>query len=242
MMALIFGHRGASAYAPENTLAAYRLAEEMGAHGIEIDVQCCKDGEVVVLHDPFLDRVSSGKGYVWEHTLAELKAMDFGIRFPDKYAGEQIPTLDEVLDLIAASPMALNIEIKSTPFRYDPTLVEKTCKKVLAHGKAVAEKTIISSFDHQCLKAYQKLDPQMQIGLLYSANLYRPGDYARTVEANAIHPFYMMLDEAGVSNCKEQGIQVNVWTVDEPKDIKKMIALGCDRIITNRPDVGLSCL
>ena len=242
IMAQIFGHRGASAYAPENTMAAYRLAQELGAHGVEIDVQCAKDGEVVVLHDAFLDRVSNGRGYVWEYTVKELKALDFGIHFPDRYAGEQIPTLDEVLDFIAHSPMALNIEIKSSPYRYDQTLVKKIHDKVTRYGKSVSEKIILSSFDHRCLREYRLLNPQMPLGLLYSANLYLPGDYAAAVGAQAIHPHYQMIDAQGVRNCKERGIQINTWTVDDPADIKRMLVLGCDRIITNRPDVGLSCL
>lgn len=240
-MTYIFGHRGASAYAPENTLAAFRLAEEMGADGIGIDVQCCKDGEVVALRDSFFHQVSGGKGCVWEYTLKELKSMNFGNGFPEVFQGEKAVSLDEVLEWISQSGISLNIELKSSPYCHDPALAEKIYRSIENFGQKVKRKISFSSFDHQCLLEYQKLDRDAKIGLLYKANLRRPGDYARMVGADSIHPYFMMIDEEGMDNCQELAVEVNVWTVDEPGDIRKMLRWGCDRIFTTKPDLAVQC-
>lgn len=238
-MTMIFGHRGASAYAPENTLSAFRLAEEMGADGIGIDVQCCKDKEAVVLRDSFFHQVSGGRGCVWEYTLKELKAMDFGIGYSERFQGEQVASLDEVLDMISHSSMALSIELKSSPYCHDPALAERVYRSIKNFGTALKDKISLSSFDHQCLREYQKLDRDAKIGLLYNANLRCPGDYARLVGADAIHPYFMMIDEEGLDNCRELAVDVNVWTVDEPGDIRKMLRWRCDRIFTSKPDMAV---
>lgn len=240
-MTKIYGHRGASAYAPENTLSAFRLAEEMGAEGIGIDVQCCKDGEAVVIRDSFFHQISGGRGCVWEYTLKELKKMDFGEGIPEQYRQEKIASLDEVLEMIAHSQMGLNIELKSSPYCHDPALAEKIYRSIENYGTSLKKKVSFSSFDHQCLREYQKLDPDAKIGLLYNANLRRPGDYARMVGADSIHPYFMMLDEEGVDNCQELAVEVNVWTVDEPRDIRKMLRWECDCIFTTKPDLAVQC-
>ena len=116
-MTKIFAHRGASAYAPENTLAAFDLTQRLGADGIELDVQLTKDGEVVVIHDETIDRTGTGKGNVRDHTLAELKKLSFHNRM-EQYRGEQIPTLREVLDLVKNGDMEVNIELKTGIFWY----------------------------------------------------------------------------------------------------------------------------
>ena len=127
-MTEIFAHRGASGYAPENTLEAFRLAMEQGADGIELDVHLTKDGEVVVIHDETLDRTSDGQGKVRDYTLEELKKFSFHNHI-EKYKGVQIPTLKEVLDLVENSSMKVNIELKTGIYWYEG-IEEKTMEIV----------------------------------------------------------------------------------------------------------------
>lgn len=241
-MALIYAHRGASAYAPENTLAAFRLAEQMHADGIELDVTHSKDGALVVIHDDLVDRTSNAKGFVWDYTLEELKALDFGSWFSPQYAGECLPTLDEVLAFIASSPLALNIEIKSITTHSDATLAKDVCDCILRYPRAVQDKLIISSFDHACLRDVLAYIPDAKTGLLYSGNLLNPGDYANACGATAIHPHYELIDSEGVINCIQQGINVNVWTVNTPEAMHHCQNLGCHTIITNYPDIARNLL
>ena len=131
-MTKVFAHRGASGYAPENTLQAFSLAQEQGADGIELDVQLTKDGEVVVIHDETIDRTSTGKGYVRDYTLEELKKFSFHNHM-EKYKGVKIPTLREVLELVKPGKMEVNIELKTGIFWY-PDIEEKTMKIVEEAG------------------------------------------------------------------------------------------------------------
>ena len=114
----VYGHRGASGYAPENTLEAFAIAAEMKADGVELDVHFSKDGQVVVIHDDKIDRVSNGQGKVKEYTLEELRSFDFGYKFYGERRGIKIPTLDEVYALLAPTGMTVNVEIKAS----DPTI------------------------------------------------------------------------------------------------------------------------
>ena len=143
-MTKVFAHRGASGYAPENTLEAFALAGEQGAQGIELDVQLTKDGEVVVIHDETIDRVSTGKGAVRDYTLEELRRFSFH-NHKKEYEGVQIPTLREVLEQVKPGGMEVNIELKTGIYWY-PGLEEKTVELVKAAG--MENRVIYSSFNH----------------------------------------------------------------------------------------------
>ena len=229
----IFAHRGASAYAPENTLDAFRLADEMGADGIEIDVHITKDGEIVVAHDFETDRVALQNGNIPALTLKELKAMNFGAH---KGGVAQVPTLAETLDFIKFTSMKLNIEIKAGPVVYDK--IEARLLEMAAKW-GLGDRIIYSSFNHYHLKVIKAMDESAQIGLLYNSALYEPWHYAAFVGADAIHPYYVTLLAPGVvPGCHASNIAVNPWTVDDPEHIKMLCALGVDNIITNVPDVA----
>ena len=131
-MTKIFAHRGASGYAPENTLPAFAMAEQQGADGIELDVQLTKDGEVVVIHDEKIDRTGTDRGYVRNYTLQELKNLSFHNQM-ERYRGVKIPTLREVLELVKPGKMQVNIELKTGIFWY-PEIEEKTMKIVKDAG------------------------------------------------------------------------------------------------------------
>lgn len=236
---VIFAHRGASAYAPENTMASFRKALELGAGGIELDVQLSLDGQVVVIHDEKVDRTGNQKGWVKDFSLAELKSMDFGSWFKPEFKNERIPTLTEVLELVTPAGIILNIELKNGPIFY-PGIEEKVVSLVRAYN--MTERTIISCFNHYSLLEVKKTAPEFKIAPLYMEGLVAPWEYAKRLGAYAIHPlFYNIIPEI-VMGCKENGIAVNPFTVDQPELIKRMALLGVDGIITNVPDVALKAV
>jgi len=238
METMIQAHRGASAYCPENTLEAFSKAIEQGADGIELDVHLSKDGEIVVAHDERLERVSNGTGYINDLTLEELKSLDFAKLHPSTVC--RIPTLAEVFSLVKPSSLSVNIELKTTERLY-PGLCEKLVG--LAEEFGVGERILYSSFNHYSLREIKQLNPKAKIGLLYQLGMVDPWVYANYVGADAIHPHYYiiaMLPET-VGRCHENGVKVNVWTVDDGESIKLMLKSGVDGIITNKPDVAAAC-
>ena len=236
---VVFAHRGASAYAPENTMASFRKALEMGAGGIELDVQASSDGHLVVIHDEAVDRVSNGKGMIRDKTLMELKSLDFGSWHSQNYKNERIPELFEVLELLASGNVILNIEIKNGPVFY-PGIEQKVADAVKSYG--MVNRTIISSFNHYSLVKIRKADPEMRTAILYVAGLYEPWVYAKHVGAEAINPLFYNIVPEVMKGCIENGIKVNPFTVDGPEHIKSMALAGVDGIITNVPDVAIKTI
>ena len=151
----IWAHRGASGYAPENTLESFELAIEQKADGIELDVQMTKDGELVVIHDETIDRTGNGTGRVQDHTLKELKALNFNKTHPE-YASAKIPTLREVYELVKPSGITVNVEMKTGVYFY-PGICGKVLE--LAEEMGMKERIWYSSFNHSTLVALKKLDP-----------------------------------------------------------------------------------
>ena len=234
-MAKILAHRGASAYRPENTLPAFRLAMEQGAHGFELDIHLSSDGEVVVAHDLELERVSDGTGRICDHTLAQLKGFNFNNLFPEQ-GPCTVPTLGEVYELIAHTGHIVNVELKSIQEAY-PQMPEKLIR--LEKEYAMEGRVLYSSFNHHSLMEIRKLAPGAEIGLLYELHMVHPWVYAEYVSATAIHPHYYTILAAPetVPECHKRGIAVNVWTVDDAQIIKLLAGYGVDSIITNKPDV-----
>jgi glycerophosphoryl diester phosphodiesterase len=232
---LNFAHRGASHAAPENTLAAFLLAVEMGADGVEFDVQLSKDGEVVVIHDFVLETTTDGRGAVRDHTLGELKALDAGSRFSAEFAAERIPTLQEVVDAVGDA-LLLNIELKTASWR-DDGLAAAVGRLIVDRG--LEERVVVSSFSPLAVQWMRRHQPVVPRGLLYAPDspwfLRRP--WARLLlRPDALHPYYTMVDEGMMAWARARGYHVNVWTVDEVDAMRELIELGADGIITNRPD------
>lgn len=236
---LIQAHRGASAYAPENTLPAFQMAVDMGADGIECDIHMSKDGQFVVCHDTTVDRVSNGSGAIADMTLREIKALDFGSSFSEKYRGVTAPTLDEML-VVVGGMKVINIEIKR--FEHEMGLVQAL---TLFHGclekHGVLDRVIVSSFDAEALSALKRLYPDMPICLLYSKLRYACHK-AEKMNCRAIHPHFVHLTAATVRRAHNKGMQVNCWTPNTEQEILSQIRLGCDGIITNYPDKALKLL
>jgi glycerophosphoryl diester phosphodiesterase len=232
---LNFGHRGAPKAAPENTLASFQKAREMGADGVELDVMLCADGEVVAMHDFVVERTTDGHGRVRDLTLAQLKALDAGAWFGPQFAGERVPTLREVAAW-AADHMLLNIELKSVSIRADG-LEEKVIAIVREYG--LEHRVVLSSFNPLALRRVKKIAPTLHTGLLYAGHLpiYLRRAWLRPlVRPNALHPQYEMVTDAYLWWARRKGYRVNVWTPDQTLDMQRLIDQKMDMIITNRPD------
>ena len=238
MVAQIWAHRGASAYAPENTLAAFSQAIQMGAQGIELDVHLSKDGELVVIHDETVDRTSNGTGSIAELTLKELKAMDFSNGF-EGFTGTRIPTLTEVYELIKPTALCLNVEVKC-----DVVMYLGIWDKLIAleRDMGMQGRVLYSSFNHDVLTRIRAIEPDAQIGLLYNGFPKSPLYDSNRLGANAVHPHYLaVLRHPDIfCDCQRSGICVHVWTVDDPAAIQSLLRHSVDAIITNRPDVALA--
>ncbi len=230
---LNLAHRGANTLAPENTMAAFRKAVEVGATGLEFDVQLSKDGSVVVIHDEKLERTTSGSGLVKDYTLEELQRLDAGKWFGEEYAGEKIPTLDQVLDEFNSTELVYNIELKSGIVLY-PGLEEKVIEAVKRRN--LADQVVLSSFNHYSLVTCRELNKEMRTGMLYVAGLYEPWEYALKLGCYSVHPlFYHLQHPELVSSFREHNLAIYAWTVNEPAYMELMVAGGIDAIITDRP-------
>lgn len=238
-MQVIYGHRGASGYAPENTLEAFELAAKMGAAGVELDVHLSKDGELIVAHDEAIDRVANGSGLIREMTTAELKKFRFNKTHPE-YENATVPTLREVYELLKPYGLHINVELKNSRIHYKG--LEEKCIE-LAAELGMTDRVLYSSFNHHSLLHVKEIDASLPCGLLYDATLVRPWIYAKDLGMNALHPHFSELLIPG--ECEEAhvlGLEVNPWTVNEEKDIIATIKAGADRIITNYPDRALALL
>ncbi len=236
---LVLAHRGASDVAPENTLAAFRAALAVGADGFELDVTRCATGEIVVIHDDTVDRTTDGSGRVNTMSFSALRELDAGSWFAPQFRGERIPLLSEVLDLPQASASVpgcrVNIEIKGMSLRSDG--IEREVAD-LVRARRLQEQVLLSSFNPLALWRAARVAPDLRRGLLYAADLpiYLARAWARhLVHFDALHPQHRLLNEQYVSWVRSKGYRLNVWTVDDPRTMQQMVALGVDALITNRP-------
>lgn len=236
----IWAHRGASTCAPENTLEAFQYAISLGVQGMELDVHLCADGIPVVIHDADVARLSNGRGRVKDLTLAQLKELDFS-KGNSRYAGAQIPALEEALDLMKPSGVFMNIEIKTNAVYYPG--IEETIIK-LAKKMQLQQRILYSSFNHYTLQRILRLDSRARIGVLYGNALTSPEYYAEYLGAYAIHPPYaqVLRCPALVENCHRRGIRVHAWTANAPGSMVKLCQLGVDALVTDRPDLAISLL
>ncbi|MHB8628322.1 MAG: glycerophosphodiester phosphodiesterase [Aggregatilineales bacterium] len=236
---LVFGHRGASFDAPANTLAAFRLARQMGADGVELDTSLTADGVPVVIHDFSVDETTDGTGRVRDFTLAQLKNLDAGSYFDHTFREERIPTLAEALDEIGPD-MVVNIELKSTSWRNHG--LESAVLAVIRKMHAT-RRVLISSFNPFALRRFYHLAPNIPIGFLYAPDT---PVYLRlfmlAIPHQARHPRHDMVSKRFMDWAHGHRYRVNVWTVDNPLRMAALRDLGVDAIITNRPDVLLEVL
>ena len=232
---LIWAHRGASAYAPENTFTSFEKAVELQADGIELDIQLTKDDRNVVIHDETLERTSNGKGWVKDYTLSQLRALDF--RYPKKFpnaAPEKIPTMEEVFELIRPTGLTINIELK-TGIVFYPQLEEKILR--MTREFRMEDRVIYSSFNHYTIRKIQELNPRAKTGLLYQDGYIDMPSYGRRLNVNALHPaLYNLQYPDFLKDCARYGLDVNVWTVNKKEYMQTCVEMGVHGIITNYPD------
>ena len=238
---LVFAHRGACKVAPENTLPAFEAAVQMGADGVELDVQYSSDGALVIFHNPRLNQTTDGEGRVTSHPLADLRKLDAGSWFDPKFAGTRIATLDEVLDLLKGK-LLVNIEIKAL----DSATMGLGADVVKAvRGHSMEDQVVMSSFNPMALRRAKGAGPEIEAGLLLAPDLPGWTRWAFTrnfSRANGLHPELPMVDEAYMVEARKLNLPVRVWTVNEPADMQRMIDLGVDGIITDYPDRALALL
>jgi len=228
-----FAHRGASGYAPENTMAAFVKAVQLGANAIETDVQMTKDGQLVLIHDETLRRTAGIDGWVKDYTLAELKELDFGGWYGESYRDERIPTLGELLDFAKEHDLYLNVELKNGVVPY-PELELRTAELIRKAG--MIDRVIISSFNHYSLVLMKQLAPDIQTAILYMEGLYEPWAYAKRVGASALHPIYLAVTKEWVTQAREAGIRYHPFTVNGEAEMAALLQAGVDGIITDYPD------
>ncbi|MCI5650021.1 MAG: glycerophosphodiester phosphodiesterase [Fusicatenibacter sp.] len=238
MKTKVWAHRGASGYAPENTLEAFLLAAEQGADGVELDVQMTKDGELVVIHDEVIDRVSDGKGHVKDHNLEELKKFHFNTLHPE-YQMAVIPTLREVYECLKPTGMTINVELKTGIFWY-PDLEKKVLE--LTKELEMEDRVIYSSFNHYSIQKILNLNPDAKTGILYGDVIVDVVDYAKRLGTGALHPaLYHTYMGDFLKEYVNSELQVHVWTVNDKREIQRLMDAGVDAVITNYPDVAVTC-
>ncbi|MDQ0116184.1 glycerophosphodiester phosphodiesterase [Paenibacillus harenae] len=239
---MIIAHRGASGYAPENTMAAFELAERLGADFIELDIRMSKDGELVIIHDKTVDRTTDKTGYVHDFTLRELQGMDAGSFFDAKYANETIVTLEEVMYAFGGK-IGILIEIKD-PQLY-PGIEGKLAKTVRRYeliqdiaGIGAHDSVQIQSFDFESMRRMHTLLPDIPVAVLINADQHPLTD--ETLDklasyASSINVSHDLLDEDLVREIHDRNRKVMAWTIRKDQDMERMKELGVDGIITDYP-------
>ena len=237
---LIIAHRGFRAKYPENTLAAFRAAEDAGAPALELDATLTRDRRVVVIHDDAVDRTTDGGGSVADFTLEELKRLDAGAWFDPRFAGERIPTLAEVFGAVGEE-MGINIEIKGGAVEPDfpSDAIERQVTRLISERNA-RHRVLVSSFDRDALIRVRELDAQCRIGVL-TADPVTENDVAlcRRLDAFSLNPDHRNVDKAGMDRLRGAGFRVFPYTVNDPMEIERLLDLGVDGVITDDPAVAL---
>lgn len=236
---IVIAHRGASAYYPENTLPAFRGAAEMGAEMIELDVTMSGDGVPVVFHDAKLHKHTNGSGLVSNHSLAELKKLDAGGWFSSEYAGEEIPTLEEVLQF-AQGKIAVNIEIKTEAVtdRVEGGVEEKAIALVKEYG--MEDHVLFSSFDYRAVAHLKELAPSLSAALLYSpkqSDKQLPSQLLAGYRADAFNCHYSQLNRKRLRDIREHEIPVFIYTVNRERRMRRLIGQGVKGIFSDKPDL-----
>lgn len=235
-MTEIFAHRGASGYEPENTMESFRLADRLGADGIEFDVHLTKDGIPVIIHDEKTDRTSNGSGYVKDMTLEELRKFNFHGKFPEDKQYD-IPTLEQVLEFAKDTELKINIELKTDVFEY-PGIEEKVLKFVYDLG--LQKKVILSSFNPDSVERVKKQYPEIVTALITEIPEEKDTDTAGRIGATALHPSKKHFDIKSLEKIYfESGLDLRVWTLNKEDEIQAFFDKGVTGIFTNYPDIAL---
>lgn len=227
-------HRGYSAKYPENTMMAFEKAYEAGADGIELDVHPTRDGELVIIHDETLERTTDGTGNVHDYTLQELRKWNAAARFDGVDEFCPIPTLREYLIWAKKKDLYTNIELKNNKIYYSG-LEEMAVGLVKSLG--MTKQVIFSSFNHPSLSKAKQLLPEVGMGLLCKKPLSNAGEYVKLCGVDFLHPESIHVGEKTLKNCRRNGVKINAWIVNEEEEIRRVICLGLDGIITDEVEL-----
>lgn len=228
------GHRGAKGHAPENTLASFNLAVQMGVQAVETDVHFSRDGEIVLIHDHTVDRTTDGHGFVKELTVAQLKELDAGAWYGGQFAGERILTLAEFLAWAHGQNVGVALEVKNGPIYY-PGIAEKTLRLVREYE--MLDKAILISFDHFVVREAKMIEPRVATGILYAGRLVDPVAAARAAGADSLNPAWAFVTPDLVQQAHDAGLAVSPWCPNDLESLRYLDALGVDSIGTDYPDL-----
>ena len=217
---LRIGHRGARAYAPENTLTSFKKALEIGVDAVELDVRKTKDNQLVVIHDADVKRTTDGEGLVSELTLKEIKSFS-------AEKGEKIPTLQEALDFLDKK-VKVFIELKEAG-------VEEQVLSIV-HERGLEKNVVIVSFLEDALKKVRALDKDIETGLIYAKHK-NPVKAALELKANYLLALYRFTHTANVQQAHENGLKIIVWTINNPEEVEEYVKKGVDGITSDKPDI-----
>jgi glycerophosphoryl diester phosphodiesterase len=228
---LLIAHRGASGHAPENTLGAFKKAVSLGASFIETDLQLTRDARLVAIHDESVNRTTNGKGLVHEMSLAELRRLDAGSWFGSEYAGERIPTVDEILEFAKKYDVVFYLEIKPG----GAWGAEHALVAALRESNQIA-RTVVISFDPAILASARKLEPTLMTALLYDGNIEKPLDQALDVGARQLAVRGDLVTPWLLSAARKKDLQIVCWTINHSAHIRLLMAAGVDGVISDYPD------
>jgi len=216
---LRIGHRGARAYAPENTLRSFKKALEIGVDAVELDVRKTRDNQIVVIHDADVKRTTNGEGLVSELTLREIQSFSS--------EGEKIPTLEETLDFLGKK-VKVFIELKEVG-------IEEQVISIIRH-KGLEKNVVIVSFLEDALKKVRELDKDVETGLIYAKHK-NPIKAALELKAQYLLALYRFIHTANVEKAHQNGLKVVVWTINNPAEVEEYAKKGVDGIASDKPDI-----
>jgi len=229
---LVIAHRGASGHAPENTLAAFRKAVSLGAAFIETDLQLSRDAHFVAIHDATVDRTTGGHGPVRDLALAELRRLDAGSWFGSEFAGERIPTLEEILDFSKKHDVVFYLELKPSGSSWGG---EHALIGALRESGEIPRAVVIS-FDVAILESLRKIEPTLMTGVLYDGQIDRPIERAVEIGARQLAVRGDLVTPALLAEARTKDLQVVCWTVNHPAHMRLLIDAGVDGIMSDYPD------
>lgn len=229
---LVIGHRGALGHAPENTMSSFERGLEIGCDLIELDVHMSADGHVVVMHDADVSRTTDGRGRLKDMDLVAVKKLDAGIRFNERFRGERVPTLEEVLDW-ARTRIGLVIEIKGDPQPAEG-IESKIIDLIARYG--MMNDVMVISFYHEAVRRVKELEPRLAAGILYSGQLVDTVAAARAARADSVRPQWYYWTAKLVQEVHAAGLTASTWVANDEKVMKHLVAMGIDSIGCDYPD------